>query len=131
MDDIHAGLSAQLRGVSSLEDAAERLGDVISGYCRMLREEPVIKDILSATQGDKNLAALDQQDSERNGSMVFDRLKHFVAVAAHEDLRTMCFMTVHLTGSLGRLASALDDKTAAAMERHFISSAKRDLMAFA
>lgn len=128
MDEIHIGLQDQLKGVQSLEDAANRLGEVIKGYCHYLREEPVAKDILSSTQGDKNLAELDHQDSARNGDLIFDILKPFVHASDHAALRTMCFMSAHLTGSLARLSAVVDRQTAEALEAQFITSTQRDLM---
>lgn len=94
-----------------------------------MRDEPVIRDFLSSTQGDKNLRALDRIDSAQNGTMLFEALKLFVPESRGGDFRAMCFLNVHLTGALALLCSTLDEDTAATMQAQFIASTKRDLMA--
>ncbi len=131
MDDLSEELRQQFQDVESLEDAVERLEGAISGYCQYLRDAPVVSDILSSTQGDKNLQALDREDSKRNGDMLFDQLKTYIQVADHDAFRVMCFLNSHLTGSVARISASVDDATAAAMQAQFIASVRRDMLAFA
>jgi AcrR family transcriptional regulator len=130
LDELSVGLQEQFKDVSSIEDATQRLGNAITNYCRYLRDVPITSDILSSTQGDKNLRALDHQDSLRNGKILFDAVAPFVTESDHAALNVMCFMNVHLTGSLARLCSTTDRKTATSMQDQFIASTQRDLRCF-
>lgn len=131
MDDLSAGLAHQFEGTQDLRDATTRLERAVAEYCQLMREEPVIRDILTSTQGDNKLRALDRQDSERNGEMLFAALSPFVAVKMYDAFRITCFLNVHLVGALARLCSAVDEDTASALQAQFIQSTKRDLMTFA
>lgn len=130
MDQVRMGLEKQFKDMQSLDDAAMRIENAVRGYCTFLNAEPMVRDILSSTQGDKNLRALDHQDSGQNGEMLFERLKIYVADSDHERFRAMCFLNMHLTGSLARLTVAIDDETAELIQTQFIASAQRDLLAF-
>ncbi len=129
LDDLSRALEARFKGVEDLEDAANRLEDAITEYCAYLRVDTVTRDLLSSTQADKNLRELDQQDSKRNGDMMFEAFKPLIADSDHQKCRTMCFLHCHLTGSLARLSSAIDEQTAKAIEMQFIESARLNLMA--
>ncbi len=130
LEALSDALQDQFKNASGIEDIAERMGAAITNYCRYLCDEPVISDILSSTQGDRNLRDMDRQDSVRNGEMLFNVVAPFVVNSEHEALYVMCFRIVHLTGSLARLCSTIDDKTAAMMQDQFIQSAQRDLRSF-
>jgi len=81
LDTLSDGLQQQFRDVTDIDDAAQRMGDTIINYCSCLREEPVISDILSSTQGDKKLKAMDQQYSIRQGKMLLDVFGPFASAA--------------------------------------------------
>ncbi|MBY5934948.1 TetR family transcriptional regulator [Tateyamaria omphalii] len=108
MEDVRTGLTAQFSGIDSLNDAADKVEEALRGYYRFLRSNPTVRDILCSTQGDKKLQQLDLDDSRKNGELLFDCLEKFVADSHHDQLRHMCFMNMHLTGSLVRLAVNLD-----------------------
>ncbi|MFK7752268.1 MAG: TetR family transcriptional regulator [Sedimentitalea sp.] len=130
LDELSHALQDQFKDVVSVEDAAVRLGDAVRNYCRHLRDDPITSDILASTQGDKNLRALDQQDSLRNSDMMFGVIAPLVCETQHKALETLCFMNVHLTGSLARFCATLDPTRAASMQAQFIKSIQRDLRAF-
>lgn len=130
LDELSHGLREQFKDVASIDDAATRLGHAVANYCRYMRDEPLTRDILSSTQGDKNLRALDRQDSQRNSEMMFSVIAPFVRETHHEALKAMCLMNVHLTGSLARFCSTIDATSAALMRTQFIESIQRDLRAF-
>lgn len=128
MKHNRANLEAQFSDINSLEDAAERIDPAVRGYYQYLKDEPVVRSILSSTQGDKKLQAMDQEDSRLNGAMMFERLKTFIAEEDHEQLMVMLFLNSHLTGSLARLAAMEPPDMAEKMQQAFIKSAQRDLM---
>ena len=130
LESLSDALRDQFKDAASVEDVAERMGTAIRNYCRYLCDEPVLSDILSSTQGDRNLRDIDRQDSLRNGKMLFDVVASFIADTEHEALNVMCFRVVHLTGSLARLCSTIDSKTATMMQDQFIKSAQHDLKSF-
>lgn len=130
MDQTRRALEAQLDGISSLEDAAARVEISVRGYYDFLSAEPVMRNILGSTQGDKKLQSLDREDSRKNGEMMFERLKPFVAEAQHERLGMVLFLNAHLTGSVTRLAVMEDAVMAEDLLATFIKSVQRDLLSF-
>jgi len=90
MDRVREGLRVGLGGIETGEEALTRVDDILRGYYEVFITEPVVRDIWSGTQSDKELQALDVEDSRENGRIFFEALK--------------------LSGAAVRLAIAVDRK---------------------
>lgn len=130
MQQMHMALQAQMEGIQSLDDASGRIDQMVRGYYQFLKDEPVMRDILGSTQGDKKLQALDQEDSRTNGTMMFERMKPFVAQQDHKRLMVVLFLNAHLTGSLTRLAVMEDADMAESLLQIFVKRLQDDLLSF-
>ncbi|MEP3918817.1 hypothetical protein [Ascidiaceihabitans sp.] len=121
---------AQMEGIQSLDDASGRVDLMVRGYSQFLKDEPVMRDILGSTQGDKKLQALDQKDSRTNGAMMFERMKPFVSQHDHKRLMAVLFLNAHLTGSLTRLAVMEDADMAESLIQIYVKRLQDDLLSF-
>lgn len=130
MQQMHMALQAQMEGIQSLDDASGRIDQMVRGYYQFLKDEPVMRDILGSTQGDKKLQALDQEDSRTNGAMMFERVKPFVSQQDHTRLMVVLFLNAHLTGSLTRLAVMEDADMAESLLQIFVKRLQDDLLSF-
>lgn len=107
---VREGLRESLAGVESVEDALDRLDNLLEGYYAMFLLEPVTRDIWSGTQSDKAIQDMDIEDSRENARIVAGALKPFVPRKEHARLDTVCFLLMQLTGAAVRLAIAVDRK---------------------
>ncbi|SPH21069.1 HTH-type transcriptional regulator BetI [Ascidiaceihabitans donghaensis] len=130
MQQMHTALQAQMEGIQSLDDASGRIDQMVRGYYQFLKDEPVMRDILGSTQGDKKLQALDQEDSRTNGAMMFEHMKPFVSQQDHKRLKVVLFLNAHLTGSLTRLAVTEDAEMAETLLQIFVKRLQDDLLSF-
>ncbi|WP_189369141.1 TetR/AcrR family transcriptional regulator [Tateyamaria omphalii] len=129
MEDVRAALEVRFSSVESLDDATDRIEGALQQYYEYLVTNPTVRDILCSTQGDKRLQRLDMEDSRKNGALLFQSLSPFVADSHHVQLRHMCFMNMHLTGSLVRLAVDLDAEEAEGLLAQFASSMRGQVQA--
>uniref|UniRef100_UPI00260974D5 hypothetical protein n=1 Tax=uncultured Tateyamaria sp. TaxID=455651 RepID=UPI00260974D5 len=83
-----------------------------------------------ADQGDKKLQQLDLDDSRKNGETLLRHLKPLVDDSQHDQLATMCFMNMHLTGALVRMTVELDDNEAANLLNMFITNLRTEITSF-
>lgn len=104
----HALVRDRFRGVDSpaaFERAAEGL---IESNHRRVAEDPVLVDIWSAVQASRALRYLDREDSKRLAGILFDAARGFVPDSVSDErLRTACFLTCELVGSVSH--TALDE----------------------
>jgi AcrR family transcriptional regulator len=110
MDRVREGLRVGLGGIETGEEALTRVDDILRGYYEVFITEPVVRDIWSGTQSDKELQALDVEDSRENGRIFFEALKHLVPKRELARLETGCFLLMQLSGAAVRLAIAVDRK---------------------
>ncbi|MCR9122497.1 MAG: TetR family transcriptional regulator [Phyllobacteriaceae bacterium] len=127
MADIRAGLAAQFDRIAAKEDVPGIIEAALRQYRAVLKADPVMRDVLTATQGDKKLKALDVADSRENGDLLVGRLAPLVAEDRREDARAVCFLNMHLAGALVRLIADLDDATAERMIEQFMVGVRQQL----
>lgn len=108
MERVREGLKEGLEGIGSAKEALDRTDALAEGYYALFLDEPVTRDIWSATQSDKALQELDIEDGRENGRIFFEALKHLVRKREHKRFEAACFLMMQLTGSAVRLAIAVD-----------------------
>ena len=110
MERVRDGLRQNLEGLEEAKDAITRVDATMVGYYDLFLNEPVTRDIWSATQSDKALQELDVEDSRENGRIFFAALKHLVPKRNHTRLETASFLLMQLSGAAVRLAIAVGRK---------------------
>lgn len=108
MERVREGLKEGLEGIGNAKEALDRTDALAEGYYALFLDEPVTRDIWSATQSDKALQELDIEDGRENGRIFFEALKHLVRKREHKRFEAACFLMMQLTGSAVRLAIAVD-----------------------
>lgn len=108
MERVREGLKEGLEGIGNAKEALDRTDALAEGYYALFLDEPVTRDIWSATQSDKTLQELDIEDGRENGRIFFEALKHLVRKREHKRFEAACFLMMQLTGSAVRLAIAVD-----------------------
>lgn len=100
-------LADALAGLTDREQALDRVDAMLTGYFHLVLHEPHSRDVWAATQADKELQALDVEDSRTNGRLVLQAIAPLVPHADQEQLDTATFLIVHLSGAAARLAIAV------------------------
>jgi AcrR family transcriptional regulator len=108
MERVREGLKEGLEGIGNAKEALDRTDALAEGYYALFLDEPVTRDIWSATQSDKTLQELDIEDGRENGRIFFEALKHLVRKREHKRFEAACLLMMQLTGSAVRLAIAVD-----------------------
>ena len=108
MDRVRTQLREATRNVSAKADAIHRTDAVIDGYYQLLLTDPGSRDIWASTQSDKQLQALDIEDSRTNGAILADALRHLVPDRQHGELLTVCVLFAHLAGATARFAISVE-----------------------
>lgn len=108
MERVREGLREGLAGIASGEAALDRIDAILDQYYATFLTEPVVRDIWSGTQSDKDLQEIDIEDSRANGRLVFDALKPLVKKRDHARFEASCFLLMQLSGAAVRLAIAVD-----------------------
>lgn len=106
MARVRTMLEGSLEGLRCRKDAFSKLDAILSDYYRFFIAEPDTRDIWAATQSDKELQALDVEDSRQNGVMLAKALAPLTPKANRQRLSDSCFLLVHLVGAAVRLAIA-------------------------
>ncbi|HAC59463.1 TetR/AcrR family transcriptional regulator [Parvibaculum sp.] len=127
MERVRDGLRQNLEGLEDAKDAIMRVDATMVGYYDLFLNEPVTRDIWSATQSDKALQELDIEDSRENGRIFSAALKHLVPKRNHARLETASFLLMQLSGSAVRLAIAVGRKEGDRQIAEFRSIMRREL----
>lgn len=101
---IEAAL-ASVRDVAGLRIA---FGGLIDTYYAMFLAEPVIRDIWSGTQADKDLRDIDLDDSRANGAVLATTLARLDPDADRIKLATTAFLIMQLGEATMRLAISVE-----------------------
>lgn len=130
MEQVRENLRAGLEGVSSADDAITRIDTILDGYYGLFLNEPVVRDIWSGTQSDKELQALDIEDSRENGRIVFAAMKFLVKPEDHDRFAIACFLLMQIAGAAVRLAIGVDRTEGDVMVEEFRHMIRRELQDF-
>jgi AcrR family transcriptional regulator len=97
-------IEAELFSVRDIEGFREAFGRLIDIYYGIFLEEPVIRDIWSATQADKALAELEIAESRVNAELIATALARVCPDADLEQLTASAFLVMYLGEATMRLA---------------------------
>lgn len=100
----------RLSEVESVE--AFRIGfrEIFAQYLEMFRAEPVMRDIWSALQAEKSLAAVERAESRMSGRVVAEILARLRPEADRGELEESAFLVMYLGETAIRLASSQNDE---------------------
>ena len=105
----------ELAGVTDAAGLRPALWRIVDGYYRMFMNEPVMRDIWQATQADRALQKLDEDDSEFLAGLLLETFKR---VAPRRDVATLAAtarLTMTLIAAAVRHAITLKPKEAERM----------------
>lgn len=95
-----------MTGVRDADDALARIDLLLTGYYALFLAEPDARDILAATQADKDLQELDLQDSRANAAIIAAALRPLAPPEHGQRIDDASLVLTHLSGAAGRLAMA-------------------------
>jgi AcrR family transcriptional regulator len=102
----------ELTAVKSVRDLHPALCRIVDGYFRMFIDEPVMRDIWQATQADKALQKLDDEDVEFLAGLLRDALTRIAPEANKHDLWAFARLMMALIAAAVRHAITLKPKDA-------------------
>jgi AcrR family transcriptional regulator len=100
-----------MSGVRDADDALARIDLLLTGYYALFLAEPDARDILAATQSDKDLQELDLQDSRANAAIISAALRPLAPPEHGQRIDDASLVLTHLSGAAGRLAMAAGPET--------------------
>nr|RAV90871.1 TetR/AcrR family transcriptional regulator [Aerococcus tenax] len=92
MERVRDGLRLTFSEIGSRDEALSRFDEALQGYYSIFLDEPVVRDVWSGMQSDKEMQALDIEDSRANAEIVVAALKPLVARRDHARLETTAFL---------------------------------------
>ncbi len=101
---IEEGL-AGVRDIAGLKKAFSELVDI---YYGMFLAEPVMRDIWSGTQADRDLRDIDLADSRANGAVLAGVMARLRPEADMREIAQSAFLIMHLGQATMRLAISVD-----------------------
>jgi AcrR family transcriptional regulator len=97
-----------LAGVSDIAGLKKAFSELVDTYYGMFLAEPVMRDIWSGTQADKELRDIDLADSRANGALLAEVLSRLRPDADPSELAHSAFLVMHLGEATMRLAISVD-----------------------
>jgi len=128
LDEIHAEIDQQLRGLRSRDDARTALVAVLDNYFRAFEEDAALRHIWVGTLADPALNHLNVADSQRNGALLADRLGPFTNLS-DQSLLDRCVLASHLSHATVTLALAVEPQHGKRLIAEFGSWAELLLLA--
>jgi AcrR family transcriptional regulator len=121
----------ELSVLSSVKDLQPALCRITDGYYRMFIDEPVMRDIWTATQADRALQQLDAEDGAHLAGFLCDALRPIAPSASDAALSAFSQLTMTLIASAVRHAITLEPGEAKRILTLFKRLLPRDLSALA
>ena len=118
-----------LSAVKAARDMHPALCRIVDSYYRMFIDEPVMRDIWQATQADRALQKLDEEDGAYLAGLLDEALKRIAPDAPSPALAAFSQLIMTLIAAAVRHAIALDQKEAARMLTLFKRMLPRNLAA--
>jgi len=100
----------RLAGVETIEEFRVGFREIFEEYLDMFRAEPVMRDIWSALQAEKSLAAVEMAESRASGRVVADILARLRPDADRRELEESAFLVMYLGETAVRLASSQNEE---------------------
>jgi AcrR family transcriptional regulator len=97
-----------LAGVCDIAGLKKAFSELVDTYYGMFLAEPVMRDIWSGTQADKELRDIDLADSRANGALLAEVLSRLRPDADPSELAHSAFLVMHLGEATMRLAISVD-----------------------
>jgi AcrR family transcriptional regulator len=97
-----------LAGVRDIAGLKKAFSELVDTYYGMFLAEPVMRDIWSGTQADKELRDIDLADSRANGALLAEVLSRLRPDADPSELAHSAFLVMHLGEATMRLAISVD-----------------------
>jgi hypothetical protein len=97
-----------LAGASDIAGLKKAFSDLVDTYYGMFLAEPVMRDIWSGTQADKQLRDIDLADSRANGALLAGVLTRLRPDADPDRLAHSAFLVMHLGQATMRLAISVE-----------------------
>jgi hypothetical protein len=110
-----------LSAMRSAKDLHSTLCRIVDSYYQMFIDEPVMRDIWQATQADRALQKLDEEDGAYLSGLLSDALRRVAPETPEPALSTFSQLTMTLMAAAVRHAISLDVKEA----KHIITLFKR------
>jgi AcrR family transcriptional regulator len=104
MTRVRGQVAELMTGVRDADDALARIDLLLTGYYALFLAEPAARDILAATQSDKDLQELDLQDSRANAAVIAAALRPLALPEHAHRIDDASLVLTHLSGAAGRLA---------------------------
>ncbi|WP_156771773.1 TetR/AcrR family transcriptional regulator [Labrys sp. WJW] len=121
-------VEAALTPVSSVAALEAAYGFLIDDYYQLYRAEPVMRDVWSGTQADKQLAALELAESRICGGMLADAMARAHGAADASAYAATAFTIWQLGEATMRLAVSVDEKEGAAIVAAFRRMTLREIL---
>lgn len=121
-------VEALLADVGDAESLRRALDQVVDGYYAMFRAEPVMRDIWSGVQADKDLQELDEADLQAHAAMLSQALAKVRPAMDDEDRERTAVLIMHLICSTVRLAITRDDREGEALVAAFKRTALQHVL---
>lgn len=102
--ESRACIADGLESVTTLQDFHEAFAELIKIYYGMFLSEPVMRDVWSGMQADRNLRAVELAQSRINGELLARVLKRLRPSADSEALGAKAFLVMQLGEATMRLA---------------------------
>lgn len=107
-----ACVAKELTLVCSAKDIHPALCRITDGYYQMFRDHPVMRDIQQATQADRALQRIDEEDGAFLSGLLADAIKRAAPAADPQAVDTYAQLTMTLIAAAVRHAIALKSKNA-------------------
>ena len=105
-------VARDLSGVKKVADLHPALCRITDSYYRMFTDEPVMRDIWQATQADRALRKLDEEDVDHLAGLLADTLRRIAPEAPRPALQAWARLVMTLIAAAVRHAIALPPKEA-------------------
>ncbi|MDW5441752.1 TetR/AcrR family transcriptional regulator [Polaromonas sp. SM01] len=106
--ESHRCIAEALAGVSDLESLHIAYDGLVDQYYELLLAEPVMRDIWSGMQADKQLTALELEESRACGALLAAAMQRASPGADAEKIASSAFLIWQLGEATMRLAMALE-----------------------
>jgi AcrR family transcriptional regulator len=116
-----------LAGVSDVAGLEKAFFELVDIYYGMFLAEPVMRDIWSGTQADKQLHDIDLADSRANGALLAGVLTRLRPNADPGELAHSAFLVMHLGEATMRLAISVERAEGDALVEAYKRMALREL----
>lgn len=122
-------IEAELAGASSKAELQAAFGKLIDIYYGLFLSEPVMRDVWSGMQADKELREVELAESRLNGALLADAMARVRPDAARRELERSAFLVMSLGESAMRLAVSVERSEGDALVETYKRMALREIAA--